>query len=88
MLFRSYKKKVARELSYFTNLKTASANLALDSYKLLMLPVWMTTYPYEGKEHLILINGQSRAVRGETPSTATRKNNGGLKGWLDDMLDF
>ena len=72
---------------------TSSAKLAIESFKLVLLPVWMTEIPYAGREHLILINGQNGRVEGETPeqpgklvSTDQSKRSGGLIEWLGDLL--
>ena len=86
--YKKYKKKLRRDKSYLMNMSTSSANLAIDSYKLLMLPVWMTTYPYDGEEYHVFINGQNGAVRGELPMAVMKANkkNGGLFGWLDEIF--
>ena len=84
--YKQYRKKAAREMSYLKNLRTSSANLAITSYKLLMLPIWMTSYPYDEKEHLVLINGQNETLQGETPKRVQPKSNDGFLGWLDDIL--
>ena len=86
--YKEYKRKVEMDISYLTNIKTSSANLAIDSYKLLMLPIWMTTYPYEGKEQIVLINGQNGTVQGQIPNSKQAKPNGGILSWLDDLLEF
>lgn len=85
---KRYKKEVKLRMSYLTNLKTSSANMAIDSYKLLMLPLWMTTYPYEGEDFVVLINGENGDVQGELPKHAQSKSNGGIMGWLDNLLDL
>ena len=90
--YKFYQKKLQRDMRKLMNLTTSSANLAIDSYKLLMLPIWLTTYPYAGKEYQVLINGQTRAVQGQLPkeiekeSKKRKKSNGGLLDWLDDIF--
>ncbi len=84
---KRYKKEVALRMSYLAKLKTSSENLAIDSYKLLMLPVWMTTYPYGEKDYLVLINGENGIVQGELPINAKPKSNGGIMGWFNDLID-
>ena len=65
--YKSEKKKLKRIFYNLSNLRTSSANMAITSYKLLLLPVWITTYPYEDKNYLVLINGQNAEVLGELP---------------------
>ncbi|HUG35166.1 MAG TPA: hypothetical protein VMJ90_10380 [Anaerolineales bacterium] len=70
---------------------TSSAKLAVQSFKLVLLPVWMTEIPYAGREHLILINGQNGRVEGEMPEASSPGNqpqkSGGLMEWLGDLLE-
>ncbi len=85
--YKKYQKKVKVEMSYLKKIKTSSANLAIDSYKLLMLPVWMTTYPFDGEEYLVLINGQNGTVQGKMPKSAQKsKEKSGVLGWLDEIF--
>ncbi len=86
--YKGYKKKMQRDMSYLMNMHTSSANMAIDSYKLLMLPIWVTTYPYGGEEYHVFINGQNGAVRGELPKEVAKANkkNAGIMGWLDEIF--
>ena len=40
------------------------------TYKHILLPVWMSTYRYNGKAYRFMINGQSGKVSGERPYSA------------------
>ena len=64
--YKQYKKKMKLE-TRLMNLTSSSANMAIDSYKLLMLPIWITTYLFGGDEYHVLINGQNGVVEGELP---------------------
>jgi hypothetical protein len=87
--YNAEKKKIKRSMYNLRNFSTSSADLAITSYKLLLLPLWMTTYPYEGEDHTVLINGQNGEVYGEMPEKVKKANgNGGIMSWLDDVLDF
>jgi hypothetical protein len=66
--------------------RTSSANLAVDSFKLVLLPVWMTELPFDGGEHLVLLNGQSGQVASDLPEKKPKKS-GGLMEWLGDLLE-
>jgi hypothetical protein len=50
-----------------------------------LLPVWMTELPFDGREHLVLINGQSGVTASDLPDKKTKM--GGLMDWLGDLLD-
>jgi len=46
-------------------LSTSSANLTIESFRLDLLPVWMTEISVEGRGRIVLINGQNGAVQGD-----------------------
>jgi hypothetical protein len=54
-------------------------NISIDGFKLVLIPVWLTTYTVEGKAYNILVNGQTGVVNGQTPAI-------NLLGWLDGIL--
>ena len=81
--FTHYKKLLSSQLDHVENLRMSSANLAIESFKLVLLPVWMTEIPIEDRKFLVLINGQNGQVRGETP----KKQSPGLLAWLGDLFD-
>ncbi|HEY8599608.1 MAG TPA: hypothetical protein VIL85_14315 [Thermomicrobiales bacterium] len=60
------------------NLAVSSVGLAVVSYKLVLLPVWVTGYRYAGKDYRLVINGQSGTGHGEVP----RGPVGRLLAWL------
>jgi hypothetical protein len=70
---------------------TSSANLTIESFRLLLLPVWMTEIPLRGRARLVLINGQSGAVEGDLSDvlddTRASTAKSGLPDWLSDILD-
>ncbi len=80
--YKSEKKKLKRNLYNLRNIHSSSANMAITSYKLLLLPVWITSYPYGDDDYLVLINGQNGAVTGELPETLQPKK----KGWLKSIF--
>ncbi|HRQ22689.1 MAG TPA: hypothetical protein PLF42_04585, partial [Anaerolineales bacterium] len=63
---------------------TSSANMLVTSFKLNLLPVWMTEIPFDGREHLLLINGQSGVVASDLPEAQDEE--GGLLSFLADLL--
>jgi hypothetical protein len=67
------------EMGYVKDLSYATSNLAITSFKLVLIPIWVTEYPLEGRAFRVIINGQTGAVYGETPSR-------GVLGWLENVL--
>ena len=49
------------------DLGVSTAELAVISYKLVLLPVWVTQYAYDGQTHRLVVNGQSGEVHGSVP---------------------
>ncbi len=79
------KRRLPGEIVSLFNLKTSSANLAIESFKLVLVPVWITEIPFDGRKLLVLINGQNGVVKGDSPLQPKPKN--GLFEWLGDLLD-
>jgi len=44
------------------------AGLAVESFRLVLLPVWLTHYTHEERRYTVVINGHSGAVRAEKPA--------------------
>jgi hypothetical protein len=61
------------------NFRPASSKMSVESFKLILVPAWLTSYTVEGKTFKVLVNGQTGAVTGETPSLD-------LLGWVGNML--
>jgi len=57
--------------------------MMVESFRLTLLPVWMTELPFGGREHLVLINGMNGEVRSDLPE----KESGGLMEWLGDLIE-
>jgi len=85
--YSKLKRKLPGEISSLYNLKTSSANLAVESFKLVLIPVWITEIPTNGQKLLVLINGQNGVVQGDTPLQPKAKSKNGLLDWLEDLLD-
>jgi hypothetical protein len=87
-------KKYKRDLPHLINsaniVHTSSANLVIESFKLNLLPVWMTELPFDGREHLLLINGQNGVVSSDVLDKVQKQEEdekGGLFGFLADLLN-
>jgi hypothetical protein len=61
---------------------TSSANLTIESFRLDLLPVWMTEASFEGRVRIVLISGQNGAVAGDHAD----RSDGGLMAWLGELL--
>jgi len=87
--FRKYQNELPYLLNGINIVHTSSANLVVESFKLNLLPVWMTEIPFGGREHLVLINGQSGVVASDLPGQAQEETleSGGLFSFLADLLD-
>ena len=88
--YARYKERLPHLLNSMNIVHTSSANLVVESFKLNLLPVWMTELPFYGREHLVLINGQSGVVASDIPNTAQKQEeaeSGGLMGFLSDLLN-
>lgn len=66
---------IKRELKDQPSMTINPARLAVISYRLILLPVWLSHYTYEGRRFEVVINGHSGAVRAEKPA-------GGIARWL------
>jgi DNA-directed RNA polymerase subunit RPC12/RpoP len=86
------KQELPSRLGNMKLIHTSSANLAVESFKLNLLPVWMTEIPFDGREHLMLINGRNGFVASDIPDKVEKPKEpgtetGGLKEFLSDLLN-
>lgn len=80
-----YKGELNYKLSPMRIIRCSSANMTIESFKLVLLPVWMSELPFNGRGHLILINGQNGVVASDIPEKKDKP--GGLLDLLSDLLD-
>lgn len=85
MAFKKIKKQMPHLLGNITLTRTSSASMLVESFKLILLPVWMTELPFDGREHIVLINGQSGEVASDLPDKDEEQ--GGLFDFLADLLN-
>lgn len=64
---------------YVQELHYSPSNIAIESFQLVLVPLWITEIRLEDKEHPVLINGQTGAVLGKAPRR-------GLLDWLGDLI--
>ncbi len=64
----------------------SSAKMAVESFRLNLLPVWMTEIYFDGRFHLLLINGQTGRCEMDLAEKSHKKSSG-LKEFLADLLE-
>ena len=73
------KKQINIKRSGITDLSYSTNSISIVSFKLIFVPVWITTYPFEDSLYTVLINGASGQVHGETPER-------GIIDWLGNLF--
>jgi hypothetical protein len=59
------------------DLQLNTANVLVESYKLLLFPVWLARYRFEEKIYHVVVNGQTGQVRAQRP-----------RNWLQKFVDL
>jgi hypothetical protein len=57
--------------------------MTIDSFRLNLLPVWMTEIWLESRSHLVLVSGQNGATQSDIIVKSNKPN---IKDWLGDLL--
>ena len=83
---KRYQRELPSLLFPMQFISASSANMTVESFRLNLLPVWMTELPFGGREHLVLINGMNGTVASDLPEKKKEKS-GGLLEWLGDLLE-
>jgi hypothetical protein len=83
--FKHYRNDLPNILAPINIISTSSAKMTVESFRLNLLPVWVTEIPFGGRLHLVLINGQNGAVASDLPEKPDKP--GGLIEYLADLLD-
>jgi hypothetical protein len=55
-----------------------SSGVVVDSFKLVLLPVWVASYRYAGKEYPMVVNGQTGSIHGQRPRSGLKALLGGI----------
>jgi len=61
------------------NFRPSSSRMSVESFKLILVPAWVTSYTAQEKSYSVIVNGQTGAVTGETPSLD-------LLDWVQNIL--
>jgi len=89
LTYSKYKRELPTLINNINIVHTSSENLVIESFKLNLLPVWMTQLPFDGRGHLLLINGQNGIVVSDTSDRLNKqkeKENSGGMDFLSDLL--
>jgi hypothetical protein len=81
------KRRLPGEIASLFNLKTSSASLVIESFKLVLVPVWITEIHSEGHKSQLLINGQNGILQSDFATKSRPRQKGGLFNWLEGLLD-
>lgn len=63
---------------HVTDFTYSTASVSVATFKLALVPVWLTTLPADGRDYRVIIDGASGSLYCEMPAR-------GLKGWLKEM---
>ena len=63
----------------YKNLHLDSKDLLVESFQLVLLPIWISSYHLAGKQHPIIVNGQTGNVWGSRPKR-------GVRNWLTSLF--
>jgi hypothetical protein len=80
-----YKRELPGLLTPVQVISSSSAKMTVESFRLNLLPVWVTELSFGGRQHLILIDGQNGTVANDLPEKKPKSE--GLMDWLGDLLD-
>lgn len=75
----SAKKLVNMKQPGVSDLSYKSSNIATSSFRLVLIPLWMTEYTLGGETYHVLVNGATGMVYGEKPAV-------GIVGWLESLM--
>lgn len=79
-----YKRDLPNLLDPIKVISASSAKMTVNSFRLNLLPVWVTEIPFDGRQHLVLINGQNGTVASDL--SGKKKEEKGLMDWLGNLL--
>ncbi len=75
---RSVQTHLSASLGYVKDLRLNTSGVLVESFKLILLPVWVARYYNEGEVYHVVINGQTGDVWAQEPRSWLQKLFGGL----------
>jgi predicted RNA-binding Zn-ribbon protein involved in translation (DUF1610 family) len=82
--YTTLKRELPARLAPLHITSTSSAPLTVESFRLDLLPVWVGEIWYEGRRHIVLINGQNGVTQSDIQKRLARTM--GLMDWLGDLI--
>lgn len=73
------RRDIRMENGHVSKLSPGGAKITILSFKLVLIPIWVTEYRLEDHPYRVIINGQTGSMYGERASR-------GVVGWLGDLL--
>ena len=70
---REARRHLTRQLDPLQDLKVDEMNVKVSSYKLVLLPVWLSNYHWNRQQYPLMVNGQTGKVVGEVPLSRFQK---------------
>ncbi len=86
LAFAGIQRELPTHVSIARLISASSANMVIESFRLDLLPVWLTTVWFGGRSHLVLVNGQNGTVQSD-PLLKPDPSSAGLKKWLADLAE-
>ncbi len=81
------KRTLPRDIASLYNLNTSSASLVIESFKLVLLPVWIGEIPFDNRKVAAFINGQNGIVQADLVLKSKPRPKNGLFDFLENLLD-
>jgi DNA-directed RNA polymerase subunit RPC12/RpoP len=78
---KSIERQIFSKDGRLDNLKYSTAEIFIESFKLTLVPAWVSSYSIESKRFFVMVNGQSGKVEAEMSQNR-------LSGWLKEKLSF
>ncbi len=82
--FAALKRDLQLRISPVKLVSASSARMDIESFRLNLVPVWMSEVQAGGGTHLVLINGQTGDICGDLDSKPSHSGN--LLSWLSDLI--
>lgn len=72
---RLIERRIISKDGVLRNIRTSTAELFVETFKLTLVPVWISAFTLKTKKYTVLINGHSGKVQSDMPRS-------GFSGWF------
>jgi DNA-directed RNA polymerase subunit RPC12/RpoP len=76
---RSIERQIISKDGRLDNLNYSTAEMFIESFKLTLVPAWVSSYSIQAQRFLVMVNGQNGRVKAEMPRN-------GLSGWFKEIF--